>query len=235
MLYYFLKQTFDIKYSEDYPPLMKTETLPPLKNKTRGSLIRAAGKLFARKGFEGTSVREICAEAKTNIAAIKYYFGDKIGLYKEVIEYGIDLGNSLFPLPEKLPEEDYQTFLCKQIEVILQKIKKTSGSKWYEQIIRQEMLLPTKGIQDTIDKKCAEHDYIMFYKTLSLIEPNATEEEIRKSTIYLMAILGFHGMLLPHLSGVISQFDKQNKMGIKNSAKSIADFVVAGLKAHVLS
>ena len=141
------------------PPIiaMKTETLPPLKNKTRGSLIRAAGKLFARKGFEGTSVREICAEAKTNIAAIKYYFGDKIGLYKEVIEYGIDLGNSLFPLPEKLPEEDYQTFLCKQIEVILQKIKKTSGSKWYEQIIRQEMLLPTKGIQDTIDKKCAEH------------------------------------------------------------------------------
>jgi TetR/AcrR family transcriptional regulator, regulator of cefoperazone and chloramphenicol sensitivity len=212
---------------------MKKETLPPLKNKTRGSLIRAAGKLFARKGFEGTSIREICTEAKTNVAAINYYFGDKIGLYKTVVEYGINLGNELYPLPEKFPDEDYQSFLCRQVTVLLQKIKQTSGSKWYEQIVRQEMLLPTKEIKETIAKRYTEHDYKMFYKTLKLIEPNATDQSIQKCALYLMAILGFHVVLLSHLNGVISPLDRQNITEIKSSAKSIAAFVVAGLKASV--
>lgn len=212
---------------------MTKETLPPLKNKTRSSLIRAAGKLFARKGFEGTSIREICTEAKANVAAINYHFCDKLGLYKAVIEYGINLGNELFPLPQKLPDEDYQSFLCRQIEIILQKIKKTSDSNWYEQIIRQEILLPTKETKELIDKRCTEHDYKMFYRTLELIEPNATDESIKNCTIYLMAILGFHMTLRSRINKIISPLDKQNLIEIESSAKSITAFVVAGLKASV--
>ena len=210
---------------------MEKETPQTLKNKTRSSLIRAAVKLFARKGFEGTSIREICTEAKTNISAIKYYFGDKMGLYTAVIEYGIDFGNALLPLPQKMPDEDYESFLCRQIEVVLQRIKNTSGSNWHQQIIRQELLLPRKEISELIDKKCIEHDYKMFYETLKCIEPNAEDQVLKESTIYLTAILGFHIMLLPHLKGILSSLDKKNIMEIKSSAKSIATFVVAGLKA----
>ena len=48
----------------------------------RGKLIRAALKLFAEKGYEGASTRDICRLAGSNISAIRYYFGSKAGLYR---------------------------------------------------------------------------------------------------------------------------------------------------------
>jgi len=213
---------------------MKKETSPILRSKTRSSLLRAAGKIFARKGFEGTSIREICTAAKTNISAVNYYFGDKVGLYRAVIEHGIDLANELYPLPQKRNEEDYQSFLCRQIAVVQQRIKETSGSKWYQRIVQQELLLPKKEIREIIDKKCIENDYNMFYKTLRLIEPRAPDQAVKECTIYLTAILGFHIILLPHLSGIISSLDKKNITEIGSSSKSIATFIVAGLKASVV-
>ena len=47
---------------------------------TRDALVRAALKLFGRQGFDGTSTREIAAEAKANIGSIAYHFGGKEGL-----------------------------------------------------------------------------------------------------------------------------------------------------------
>lgn len=53
---------------------------------TRGRLVEAARPLFAEKGFERTSVREIARRAGVNPAALSYYFGGKEGLYKAVLE-----------------------------------------------------------------------------------------------------------------------------------------------------
>ena len=49
----------------------------------RDKLLDAAEKLFAEKGFDGTSVRDITAEAKCNVAAVNYHFGGKDNLYTE--------------------------------------------------------------------------------------------------------------------------------------------------------
>lgn len=51
---------------------------------TRERLMHAALRLFAQRGFEKTSTREIAEAAGSNLAAIKYYFGDKAGLYRTV-------------------------------------------------------------------------------------------------------------------------------------------------------
>lgn len=48
----------------------------------RTRLLHAALQLFAEKGFAKTSTREIAQAANVNIASIKYYFGDKAGLYR---------------------------------------------------------------------------------------------------------------------------------------------------------
>jgi AcrR family transcriptional regulator len=50
---------------------------------TRGRLLAAAERLFARHGFEATSVRDITSEADCNVAAVNYHFGGKEKLYVE--------------------------------------------------------------------------------------------------------------------------------------------------------
>lgn len=50
----------------------------------RRRLLEAALPLFAAKGYQQTSTREIADAAGANLAAINYYFGDKAGLYRAV-------------------------------------------------------------------------------------------------------------------------------------------------------
>ncbi len=48
-------------------------------------ILQVAEKLFAEKGFDGTSIREISKEAKINIAMVSYYFGSKEKLLERLI------------------------------------------------------------------------------------------------------------------------------------------------------
>jgi AcrR family transcriptional regulator len=55
-------------------------------NNCRTHLIAAATPLFARKGLNGVSVRELAKAAGVNGAMISYYFGGKEGLYEAVLQ-----------------------------------------------------------------------------------------------------------------------------------------------------
>ena len=57
---------------------------------TRDRLLAHARKLFAAKGFDGVSVREITAGADVNLGAVTYYFGSKRALYEAVLENLMD-------------------------------------------------------------------------------------------------------------------------------------------------
>ncbi|MER9298457.1 CerR family C-terminal domain-containing protein [Mesorhizobium sp. M0621] len=57
---------------------------------TRAALVRAALKLFGRKGFDGTSTREIAAEAHANIGSIAYHFGGKEGLRTAAADFIVE-------------------------------------------------------------------------------------------------------------------------------------------------
>ena len=52
---------------------------------TRERIMKAAERLFAESGYDGTSVRAIVARANVNQAAINYHFEGKEGLYREVL------------------------------------------------------------------------------------------------------------------------------------------------------
>jgi AcrR family transcriptional regulator len=57
------------------------------KTDKREHILLIAEELFAGKGFDGTSVRDIAHLADVNLAMISYYFGSKENLLKELIEY----------------------------------------------------------------------------------------------------------------------------------------------------
>ncbi|ESY65379.1 CerR family C-terminal domain-containing protein [Mesorhizobium sp. M1050] len=75
---------------------------------TRAALVKAALKLFGRRGFDGTSTREIAAEAQANIGSIAYHFGSKEGLRTAAADFIVEtiqtvagqaLGNAQAPMP----------------------------------------------------------------------------------------------------------------------------------------
>lgn len=58
-------------------------------DETKTKILAAAAALFAKSGYEGTSVREIAKMANVNIAAINYHFGNKDKLYWETFVQSI--------------------------------------------------------------------------------------------------------------------------------------------------
>jgi AcrR family transcriptional regulator len=50
-------------------------------------ILQVAEKLFAEKGFDGTSVRDISKEANINIAMVSYYFGSKEKMLEALIVF----------------------------------------------------------------------------------------------------------------------------------------------------
>ena len=56
-------------------------------NEKQIHIMEAAEKLFAAKGFEGSSVRDIAEAAAVNLAMISYYFGSKEKLMEALFEY----------------------------------------------------------------------------------------------------------------------------------------------------
>jgi TetR/AcrR family transcriptional regulator, regulator of cefoperazone and chloramphenicol sensitivity len=53
---------------------------------TRDALLRSAISVFAEKGFQAATVRDICQRAGANVAAVNYYFGGKEALYSAVLD-----------------------------------------------------------------------------------------------------------------------------------------------------
>ncbi|MFQ3174005.1 MAG: AcrR family transcriptional regulator [Flavobacterium sp.] len=54
-------------------------------NEKQIKILQVAETLFAEKGFDGTSIRNIAKEAKINIAMVSYYFGSKERLLESLI------------------------------------------------------------------------------------------------------------------------------------------------------
>ncbi len=58
-----------------------------MKEDLRQNFIDAAARLFAEEGFEKVTIRKIASLAGGNSAMISYYFGNKSGLYLEVLRF----------------------------------------------------------------------------------------------------------------------------------------------------
>ena len=57
-----------------------------MRGPVRNRLFDSATLLFAEKGFDSVSVREICTHATTSINMIHHYFGSKQGLLNAIVE-----------------------------------------------------------------------------------------------------------------------------------------------------
>jgi AcrR family transcriptional regulator len=78
---------------------MSESNRPP----TRERLLTSGAHLIAEKGFDGASVREICAHAETSINMIHHYFRSKQGLLDAIVE---QFSSGVFAVPMRLIDKD---------------------------------------------------------------------------------------------------------------------------------
>ena len=68
----------------------KANQSQPEKTNTREKILETAIELFAEKGFNGTTTKEIAEAAEVNESLIFRHFSTKRELYKAIIEKKID-------------------------------------------------------------------------------------------------------------------------------------------------
>lgn len=117
----------------------------------RERLLLSALRLFADKGFAKTSTREIAQAAGANLAAIRYYFGDKAGLYQAAFTEPMGSPKDDIPLYDR-PELSLQESMEQFIGTFLAPLE--LGDGLVDQCMRlhfREMLEPTAMWQQEVE------------------------------------------------------------------------------------
>ncbi len=118
---------------------------------TRRNLIEAAGEIFAAKGFDGASIREICKQAGANIAAIHYHFGDKEKLYHAVIRQivkDLDVAVSIDEIEDSTRSTEDRLFHF--IHTLLSHRLSSGHSVWRHKLWVRELQAPRTGMRDQV-------------------------------------------------------------------------------------
>jgi AcrR family transcriptional regulator len=111
---------------------------------TRARLVKAASQLFGRDGFKKVTVRQICRAARANVASVNYHFGDKTGLYREVLRVAIDTmvetSRTAREAGNGLPPEER---LHRYIDVWMRRVAEPRTSGWIHGLLQRELADPT--------------------------------------------------------------------------------------------
>lgn len=75
--------------------------LPKKSDRTRAAILVAARQLFAKQGYERTTVRDVAERARIDPAMVIRYFGSKDGLFARAASIDLEL-----PSPEALDPND---------------------------------------------------------------------------------------------------------------------------------
>jgi AcrR family transcriptional regulator len=127
----------------------------------RSRLVLSALRLFAEKGYKATSTRQICDAAGANISAIRYYFGDKAGLYRAA--FTEPMGDS--PCGTNITNYKHMALpelLSKFFAEFLEPLKKGEQFGLVMKLHYREMIEPTGAWQREIDAEIKpQHDTLV--------------------------------------------------------------------------
>lgn len=115
---------------------------------TRAELLEAAGHVFAEKGFDRATGREICERASANIAAINYYFGGMDGLHAAVLE---EANRRVLPVETVAAVIAGRTSARAKLQAIIELgIERLLGpisSSWVLGVMGREILAPSSALE----------------------------------------------------------------------------------------
>jgi AcrR family transcriptional regulator len=119
---------------------------------TRAKLLEAASVVFSELGFRAATVRDICKRAGANVAAVNYHFGDKLGLYTEVLKDSsapaiqLEIRNAISHSPS--PKKQLRIFVRGMFDKMLASDRPARNMR----IILQELANPTPALAIVVEE-----------------------------------------------------------------------------------
>ena len=195
---------------------------------TRDKLLEVAEQVFADRGYQAATIREICVRAGANVAAVNYHFGDKLGLYTEVLQQSIraaQIDAVRSALDKTAPAEE---ILRAVIRARLQGVCRGDLPAWHLRILTHEMAQPSPAFQQFINKIGRP----IFKRLLELIGGMiGLPPDDEKTQLCAVSVIGqvlAYVTPVPFLSAVWPGL-KMTQEQIERIADHIADFSLAYL------
>lgn len=167
---------------------------------SRQKLLDVAIRLFAEKGFDGTSVKDLADAADVNVSLISYYFGNKEGLYKTCIKETAQgrLAVAERILQEPNSKEEFRVRLRMAIEEMMTFYSENPNMCT---IVHREATMESTLAQDVFEN----HFIKIFMHFVSFME-NAQKKQILKPNLEPRLITGLlYGMMMH-----FARFEKRN-------------------------
>ncbi len=195
---------------------------------TEGRLLRAAGELFAEKGFDGATVREICQRAgAANVAAVNYYFRDKERLYIEAVKSACLRQSESFPFPDwpagTSPEHKLKDF----IHVLINRMLGDHSPPWARRLFLRELSHPTAACTEFVQKIVRPNSELLS-RILKELLPTVPERKRRLIAFSIVGQCFFHRFAQPIVAQLVGEEEVRNyDSGLL--AEHIAEFSLAAL------
>ena len=165
---------------------------------TKAALVAAAGELFARKGLEGASVREIAEKAGANVAAVNYHFGSKENLYKVTLE-AVACKDSYVAGPQAFFEEARGLTKPREFSDLIYRLARAKFAEafapdhpwWHVPLLVRSCLEPSPGLQEVLTEHF-EPDFEALKGLFRLAAPEIPEDQIESFAISFEAEIVFY-------------------------------------------
>jgi AcrR family transcriptional regulator len=195
---------------------------------TRERLLREAELQFAERGFNGVTVREICSAAHANVAAVNYHFGDKLGLYREVMRSAIaamrDVTDTAREAGEGLPAVDR---LRAYITLFLNRLL-TPGRETIHHLIQREIADPTPLLDDLVEHGLRPRLEYLSSIVAELIGCDPSDRRVKLCVMSIQSqtvMYARHNPIADRLGYVANPTPAQ----IEATARHIAEFSIGGI------
>lgn len=124
---------------------------------TASRVLNAAGPIFAEKGFQNATVREICRAAGVNLASVNYHFRDKERLYIESVKLAAQLRAQQAPMPPWPPGTPTAIKLRNFIHTILTRMLGVDQAPWQIRLMQREIMQPTSACRELVEEYFRPH------------------------------------------------------------------------------
>lgn len=201
---------------------------------TKEEILKSAVVLFGEKGFDDTTVRDICKHADANVAAVNYYFKGKRGLGDAVIDYlfeDVFEVQQLFLKNQKIISADewHKTLYSFIYNFICDRDKEENRNYYRSQLIFRELNKPSELFPQMFEKYMAPMQKQLIKYIKQGLPEDASEELVSMWVITIMSqCVMFRKKHVPSME--IARLDFSDPEVVKMVVEHIAGTVFSGLK-----